>query len=107
MVSEMGALEANDTAAAAPEPAAAAEEPVEPEPTMLVVSAADTYARVNHNLNQLWKANRARFVAKELEEEAQEAAEHQAEQEAAAAEAAAAAQAEQAKKAEAAKRAAE
>jgi hypothetical protein len=60
-----------------------------------VVSAADTYARVNHNLNQLWKANRARRVARELEEEAEIAAEHQAEEEAAAAEAAAQAKAEQ------------
>merc|ERR1719440_2204043 len=73
----MSAPATNETVAAAPaeEPA----EPAEPEPAMLVVSAADTYARVNHNLAQLWKANRARFVAREMEEESEAAAEHQAE----------------------------
>merc|ERR1719217_1946996 len=100
----MSAPATNETVAAAPaeEPA----EPAEPEPAMLVVSAADTYARVNHNLAQLWKANRARFVAREMEEEAEAAAEHQAE--VAAQKAAQEAQAAEAARAEAAaKRAAE
>ena len=60
-----------------------------------VVSAADTYARVNHNLNQVWKADRARRVFQELEEEAEIAEDDQTKAEAAAAEAAAQAKAEE------------
>jgi ABC-2 type transport system ATP-binding protein len=114
-VSEMSAPATNETVAAAPAEAEA-QEPAEPAEPMAVVSAADMYSQVNRNLAQVWKANRARFVARELEEEAEAAAEHAAEEEATQKAAAAQQKAEQeaqaaaaarAEQAEAAKRAAQ